>query len=79
MIVRVKRNYLSDQGKILGPGDVVALDEDVAKRFLASGQVEEVESPEIEAVVKEEEAKEAAEEPAMTLPEPDIRAAKKRK
>lgn len=80
MLVLVKRNYISDHGAVVGPDEVIDLPKDVAERFLKSGQVVKVESPEIETVIKAEEAKEAAQDvPEPTLPEPDIKAAKRRK
>lgn len=73
MKILVKRNYITAKGRLHGPGDVVDLADQEAKRFLASGQAEQV------AASKPAAAKKKAEEAAPTLPDPAPEALKRKK
>lgn len=81
MKILVKRNYITAKGRLHGPGDVVDLADQEAKRFLASGQAEQVASGQAEQVAapKPAAAKKKAEEAAPTLPDPAPEALKRKK
>lgn len=74
MKILVKRNYITAKGRLHGPGDVVDLADQEAKRFLASGQAEQVAAPKPAAT-----AKKKAQEAAPTLPDPAPEALKRKK
>lgn len=74
MKILVKRNYITAKGRLHGPGDVVDLADQEAKRFLASGQAEQVATPKAVPPVKKKAA--AA---APSLPDPAPEALKRKK
>lgn len=73
MKILVKRNYITAKGRLHGPGAVVDLADQEAKRFLASGQAEQVD------MSKSAATKKKAEEAAPTLPDPAPEALKRKK
>lgn len=73
MKVLVKRNYITVKGHLHGPGDMVDLADQEAKRFLASGQAEQVTVP------KPAVNRKKAEKAAPTLPDPAPEALKRKK
>jgi hypothetical protein len=86
MKILVKRNYITGKGLLYGPGAVVDLADQEAKRFLASGQAEQVAASkpaagqaEQVAASKPAAAKKKAEEAAPTLPDPAPEALKRKK
>lgn len=62
---KVVRNYVVHHGKLVGPGETLELSEQKARSLLTFGQIVAVESPAPAA----EDAAEAPEEEAMTLPD----------
>lgn len=88
MKVLIKRNYITQDGHLYGPGDEIELTDQEAERFLKTGQVEAVVSPKA-ASIKKKATNEAPELQAMpseevtedttTLPEPKPEAYKKNK
>ncbi|WP_432643394.1 hypothetical protein [Acidaminococcus sp.] len=73
MKIMVKRNYITAKGRLHGPGDVLDLADQEAKRFLTSGQAEQVATPKPAAVKKK------VEKAAPTLPDPAPEALKRKK
>lgn len=74
MKILVKRNYITAKGRLHGPGAVVDLADQEAKRFLASGQAEQVATSKAAVPVKKKAA--AA---APSLPDPAPEALKRKK
>ena len=73
MKIMVKRNYITAKGRLHGPGDMVDLTDQEAKRFLASGQAEQVATPKPAATKKK------VEKAAPTLSDPAPEALKRKK
>lgn len=80
MKVQIIRNYISVAGGMAGPGEIIELEDGVAKRFLTSGQVMKVNGLEAKATVpdketvekKTAESKEPAAKQTLPVPNPEV-------
>ncbi len=76
MKVQIIRNYISVAGGMAGPGEIIELEDGVAKRFLTSGQVMKVDEltvPDKETVGKKTaESKEPAATQTLPVPTPEV-------
>lgn len=76
MKVQIIRNYISIVGGMAGPGEIIELEDGVAKRFLTSGQVMKVDEltvPDKETVGKKTaESKEPVAKQTLPVPTPEV-------